>query len=200
MSNDSGRWRRAVRGFTVGSGPLKRTVDRIEFLLRLLLLGLVLASVPIGILVATATAAHWKTVAASEAASRQQVTARLLQNVDTPVVTSSGTLNPQPVVAGWTAPDGTPRQGFVAAPAGAKAGSSISLWTDRTGAATRPPLDSTVGRARAVTVGAATALGIPLVAVSGYLLLVRGMMNSRRLRRWADEWSVFEPRWTRRVP
>ena len=59
-----------VRRFTLGSGPLKRTSDRLQALSRLVLLLAVLAVVPLAGLVGTAVSGHLHEVAASVAKER----------------------------------------------------------------------------------------------------------------------------------
>ena len=203
MAHSRARLRRAVRVATVGPGPLKRRLDRVEFMLRVALAGLLLAAVPLGLVAGGAAAARGRAIAAEQLAVRHQVTAHLVMDADSPRQAPAGpdgSLQLQQSLAVWTDPDGTLRQAVVPAPAGSHAGSSIRLWTDSAGRPVAAPLSTTDIRTRTVAVGVTTALGIGLVGYVGYLLLVRCALNSRRMRRWERDWAIIEPRWTRRVP
>src|SRR3954451_14925725 len=66
MAETSGTLRRSARLFALRSGPLTRPSDRVQALARLLVLGAVLASIPIAVSLSVAT---YGTVHAREAAS-----------------------------------------------------------------------------------------------------------------------------------
>ena len=72
------RFRRAVRGFTLGSGPLKRGSDRVQMVARLVVLLAVVAAPGFAVAAATATTAELESVAAAEAAERQPARALVL--------------------------------------------------------------------------------------------------------------------------
>ena len=57
--------RRLLRRFTLGSGPLKRRSDRLEFLSRVVLTLTLLAAVPIGVATGTAMAGNLTATAAA---------------------------------------------------------------------------------------------------------------------------------------
>ena len=69
-----------------------------------------------------------------------QVSAVLLANARPVVDIGYGGVAGSEVPARWTAPDGTPRTGDVPAPATARAGSTMRIWVDQSGAQTGPPL------------------------------------------------------------
>src|ERR1700712_4538723 len=205
MQSSRGRLRRAVRMFTIGSGPLKRRLDRVEFLLRLALVGLLLASVPLGLIAAGITSANGRKLAASQLAVQHQVTGELLADAGPaeqgPAGTNDagGSLEPQHVPVGWTDPDGTFRKALVPAPAGKAAGSSIRVWLDRSGSPVSAPLSATDIRVETASVGMTTAMGTGLLAILGYLLVLWAL-RARRRGQGGEDWATIEPRWTRRVP
>jgi hypothetical protein len=53
--------------------------------------------------------------------------------------------------------------------------------------------------ARAIVYSVPTFLGSSAPAVLGYLG-VRRMLDRSRMRRWAADWAVVEPVWSRKVP
>jgi hypothetical protein len=61
----------------------------------------------------------------------------LLQNA--PATLYSEYVQPE-ALARWTAPDGSPRTGQVAVNRGARAGSTVPVWTSDSGRPTSPPL------------------------------------------------------------
>src|SRR4051812_1296316 len=71
--------------FTLGSGPLKRSTDRIQVLARILLVVAALTAVPFALAVATATDSSLRTMAGSQAANRHQVDATLVEEPVAPM-------------------------------------------------------------------------------------------------------------------
>lgn len=190
--------RRLVRRFTLGSGPLKRGSDRVQVAARLLLLIVLLAAAPVALAVATAIGSSTRNLADSQAADRRQVDATLLEDAP-PVRDTADAMARTSVPASWTAPDGVEREGAIRVLAAAKAGTTVSVWVDEAGRVTTRPLDRTDVVSRAVTHGLATFLGISVLATLGHLTLCR-LLDRRRLRRWATDWAVVEPVWSRKVP
>jgi hypothetical protein len=199
VPEDSGTARRRLRRFTLGSGPLKRGSDRIQFGARVLLLVVVLTAVPVALAVATATATQTRSVADAEAADRHQVTATLAEDA---VVSAADTGQAGPgtsVAATWTAPPGIARTGVVHVPAAAKAGATVTIWVDRKGAVTTKPLGGADVVARAISYSVPTFFGTSALAILGYVGL-RGLLDRSRMRRWTADWAVVEPVWSRKVP
>jgi hypothetical protein len=189
---------RAIRRFTLGSGALKRTSDRLEFLSRLLLTTVLLAAVAIALAVATATYSSGRSEVAQEAAERHQVSAQLQEEAAVPAGSATAA-DIGRASAVWTAPSGAERSGPVPARPGAEAGSTVFIWVDRDGARTTRPLGTGDVVGRAVAAAFLTYIGISLVA-SGSHLLVRRLLDRSRSRRWAAEWELVGPVWTGRVP
>jgi hypothetical protein len=191
--------RQVIRRFTLGSGPLKRTSDRLQYLARVLLAGVVVMSLPVALAVATASYTEGRSEAATQAAEREQVVAELLEDAVAQKGGAAGAPSEAWATAVWTAASGVERTAAISVPARARAGSTLTIWVDRDGHRTTRPLSSgdVVGR----TVGTAvlTYLGISMVAIGAYRLF-RSQLDRSRSRRWAAEWADVEPRWTGKVP
>ena len=189
---------RAIRRFTLGSGPLKRTSDRLEFLSRVLLTAVLLATVAIALAVATATYTGGRSEVAQETAERQRVSARLLEDATAPAGSGNG-LDVGRAPAVWTAPSGAERSGPVPTRLDAEAGSTVVIWVDREGARTSRPLGTGDVVGRALGAAVLTYLGIAVLAVGGHLV-ARRLLDRSRSRRWTAEWELVGPVWTGRVP
>jgi hypothetical protein len=188
----------AIRRFTLGSGPLKRTSDRLQYLARVLLAGVLVTALAVALAVATASYTQGRSVVATEAAEREQVVAELLDDA----VAQGGAEGEPPgarATAVWTAPSGVERTATITAPVGARAGWTRPIWVDRDGDRTTRPLSTGDVVGRAVGIALLTYLGIAMTAVGAYLVFGRQLDRSRS-RRWADEWAAVEPVWTRTVP
>jgi hypothetical protein len=185
-----------LRRFTLGSGPLKRSSDRLEFVARVLLVCSLLTAVPISLAVGTAAHTHAAAQVTAQAADRHRVTATLMADVPATAYSSSdrawGT-------AVWTDPAGIEHRVSVSVPAGAKAGVTVSVWIDRDGNRTTRPLSDEDVTGQAVGQGALTFTLLSLIAAGAYRS-VRRLLDRSRLHRWAADWAVVEPVWTRRVP
>lgn len=198
MSEDSGTSPRLLRRFTLGSGPLKRGSDRIQFAARVLLVVLVLAAVPVALAVATATATQTRSLADEQAASRHLVIATLQEDAAAADV-ADGAGAGAPVAATWTAPSGAEREGVVHVRAAGEAGTTVTIWVDEDGDVTTRPLADADVVARAIGYSVPTFLGTSALAALGYLG-VRRVLDRSRIRRWATDWAVVEPVWSRKVP
>jgi hypothetical protein len=178
-----------VRRFTLGSGPLKRTSDRLQVLSRLLLLLTVLAVVPLAAVVGTTVSGHLHQVARQQHAERASVPATLLFDAG-----PSADGRPVPTAAVWAGADGVPRTGRVPAAGSARAGTVVRVWVDRTGALTTAPLsdgDVAADAIAAVVLGPGSALAVVALA---HVVLVTAL-DRRRARRWAEGWAAVEPLW-----
>jgi hypothetical protein len=199
VSHDRPTTGRAIRRFTLGSGPLKRTSDRLQYLARLLLTGVLMTALAVALAVATAIYTQGRSQVATQAAEREQVAAELLDDA----VAESGGADAVPpaarATAVWMAPSGAQRTATISVPVRAKAGSTHTIWIDGNGDRTTRPLSS--GDVVGQTVGAAvlTYAGIAMVAVGAYLAF-RWQLDRSRSRRWGAEWAEVEPVWTGKVP
>ena len=100
-----------VRRLTLGSGPLKRTPDRIQAWLRLALVVLLLAAAPIGMAVGTAAREHAQTTAADE--RRQLIEVRAVLTEDAHPVSGGALADAVLVPATWRGAPGSRHAGQV---------------------------------------------------------------------------------------
>jgi hypothetical protein len=101
-----------------------------------------------------------------------------------------------PVPARWTGPDGAVRWGTVSVAAGARAGSTVTVWVDRRGTVAAPP------RQRNPVMDASVAAMLAVAALTAFLGGVRHIvvrcLDRCRMRSWEAEWLIVGPRWSRR--
>jgi hypothetical protein len=189
---------RLVRWLGFERNPLRRGTDRVEAVLRLVMILLVVAAVPAAAVVVGRWADHDALHRAqAQRAVDHQVTAVLLS--DAPAI---ATPNPYTSVqtswvpARWQPPGQPPRTGEVLALVGARKGSTVRTWIDPSGTVTDPPLD------HRVVVGDVWIAVTATCLVSWLLLLVAGtlaggVLDRRRLRAWEAEWRAIGPLWSR---
>jgi hypothetical protein len=189
----------AIRRFTLGSGPLKRTSDRLEVLARVLLVSVLLSAVAIALAVATASYTQARSEADAQAAERRQVDAELVDDASVSQYDAEGVPDVWGATASWTGPNGVLHTAVIPVDVQAKAGSTHAIWIDRNGDRTTRPLSDADVSSRTAGVAFLTYLGISTAAIGAYLLF-RIQLDSSRSRRWAAEWAVVEPTWTRTGP
>jgi hypothetical protein len=190
---------RLARWLGFDRNPLRRGTDRVEATLRLILVILFVAAVPVVAVAAGRQADHlaldWTQ---AQRSAKHLVTAVLLR--DAPAI---GTPNPYASVQGswvparWQPASQPPRTGLVFAVAGAREGSNVRIWTDPAGAITDPPpghRDVVGDVCLAVT---ATCLVSGLVLLAAWTL-GRRVLDRRRLSAWEAEWRASGPLWTGR--
>jgi hypothetical protein len=184
---------RAVRGLWPDRNPLRRTLDRVE---AAIVTGLAIAFLA-GAPVAAVAAAQVATAIGARTAQAQRSWHRLPAVLLADARRSAGPKYGPVARAIWAAPGGRVRTGTVSAPPGAKAGSTVLVWTDGSGQLTKAPLR--LAQVNDLAVLAAVAASVAL----GYLLsclglLACGLLARRRLAAWDADWQATEPRWTRR--
>ena len=192
MSRDRHAGGQVIRRFTLGSGPLKRTSDRLELLARILLTTVLLSAVAIALAVATASYTQARSEAEAQAAERQQVIAELVEDASVPQGGAADAPSVGRATASWTGPSGVLDEEAIPVAVQAKAGSTHTIWIDRNGYRTTRPLSDADVAGRTVGVAVLTYLGISLAAIGAYLLFRRELDRSRS-RRWAAEWAAVEP-------
>jgi len=191
------RLARGARLLGFDRNPLRRRTDRIEAVIRLATLVMLLAAVPAATLAAGREADHLvlRQVQAQRAADHE-VTAVLLQQAPAAGVPDPYTsVQLTSVLARWQPPGQPSRTGQVLAPAGARAGSTLTVWIDASGAVTGPPPDHRV-IAGDVCVAAVVTCLVTSLLVLGSSTLARRALDRRRLRAWDAEWRVTGPRWS----
>jgi hypothetical protein len=198
VADDRPRARQALKRFTLGSGPLKRGSDRLQFGARVLLICSLLMSIPIALAVATATHSQARAEAAAQSAERHKVSARLLEDAPLTAPGSGDLLVRSRAPAAWPGPSGGEEQGSVIVLAGTKAGSTVPIWLDSAGHHTRRPLTDSDITGRTVGRALLTLLVLCTLAFGAYECF-RAALDRNRSRRWATEWATVGPRWTRQV-
>lgn len=195
---DGGTLRRRIRLWTGWErSPLCRPDDRLEARLCVLLAVVFLLVVPVSAWGAGTAVYRASTQAErSERSNRVLVEARLLADAHQ-VGFGLGTVPEVPVLARWTAADGTERTGAILVGVTAPAGTVVPIWTDRAGNLVQPPRDrdQTAMRTSAAAIGAAFVAAALLGLVR---LLMRRAFDRRRMAAWDDEWSLVASRWTER--
>ena len=191
------RLARCARRLGVGRNPLRRRTDRIEAVIILATMILLLVAVPLAAFVVGRQAGD---LALRQAHARQAaehaVTAVLLQQAP-----PTGAPDPYTsvqwttVLARWQPPGQRPRSGEVPAPAGTRAGRTVTVWTDASGAITSPPPDQRmiVGDVCIATVATWLIMSSLVLGSSG---LARRALDRRRLRAWDAEWRVAGLLWS----
>ena len=194
--NMRGHWyRRLVRGFLPDRNPLRRACDRVE---TFLLAGLFAAAVVAAPFAAQAAshAAYAGATRAQQAqqAARHQVPAVLTQDAGSTVSAYLGSLTP--VQATWTSVTGVKHAGQIMATAGSAKGSTVIVWTDAAGNLTNPPLQPSqvTGQGYMAALGAIVGVGAVYLCAT---VMMRRVLNRRRLAAWAADWAVTARAWNR---
>jgi len=186
-----------ARWLGLDHNPLRRRADRLEVALRLLILILIFAGVPLASLAVGRAVDHAVIrQAQAERAADHQVQAALTEAA--PVHGSPDPYSGVQVAwvpARWVAANGTLRFGQVLVPAGSAKGSTVTIWINAAGAATSPP--TTQGDIVSDVFIASTSTGLLLiVALVGLQVLGHWALDRRRMRAWDAEWRATGPRWS----
>ena len=188
--------RRIARWLGADGNPLRRRTDRVESVLKVVLIVVFLLGGP---LIAGLAGQRTETIGMRQVRQEQfwrQADAVLLRSAPRPyyVYGSMATFG-EP--GRWTTRSGATKVGEIPVQAGARAGSVVPIWLDRAGRVTgRVPLTRALVGLRTFM---AVFLTLALLAV-GLLFaggLARWLLNRRRLIDWGIEWASFGPRWTK---
>jgi hypothetical protein len=186
------RWgwvRRRLWGLWPDRNPLRRRCDRVE---AAILAGLVAAFV-VGGSVAAVAAGRWSYDSALRTEHAGQA---VWHQVPAVLLTTAQGWSPATARARWTAPGGARRTGWVPAPAGAPAGTTVRVWVDAAGRAAEPPLrhSQVVGQAVMAAMAAVFAVAVLLGGVGWF---ARRVADRRRLAAWDAAWRGTGPKWSR---
>ena len=188
------RWKaRLARALGLDGNPLRRASDRAEAWTRAGLLVILLTAGPIAAL----AAGQWTAHAAGTGTSVQPhaVQAVLLQPAIAPTAPAVAVRGTQVWVrARWESAGGSARTGEVPAPAGAAAGTAVTVWLNASGRVTGPPQRGEFVFAAVLTV--MMTLIIMAFALLVVLRLIQSFLNWRRLAAWEAAWRAIGPRWT----
>ena len=190
---------RLARWLGFDRNPLCRGTDRIEAVLRLVMMIMLVAAVPAAAVVVGQQTDHL----ALNRARAQQAADHLVNAVLLERAPATGIPDPYTSVqtawvpARWQPPGLPPRTGEVLTMAGAREGSSVRTWIDASGAVTSPPLGhrDVVGDVCVAVVVTCLVSSLVLLA-SG--TLVRRALDRRRLSAWEAEWRAAGPLWSGR--
>ncbi len=183
-----------ARHLALDHNQLRRTSDRIEAWLRLVL---VAGFVPLAVLACVGVAGWVRADGAHElqaSASLRQLTATLLTAVPPADSAPPGTAA-MSAPARWTA-GGRTHIATVPAVPGTAAGAPVRIWIDASGNVHPPPLSDAQVDAQVVLASMAAPAGVAL----GLWLLwcaLKGLLDRHRMARWAKAWSLVAPLWTR---
>lgn len=181
-----GRWWR-LRPWNTNT--LMRPSDRLEGVLILAIAGVVALSIPVAGAVGTSTYSRLSDIADTQRIQDHQVTAVLTDDAP-PRLIGTATSN-QPFIeqapAQWSV-NGVAHAGPVPVEVSDKAGQTVNIWIDPTGALTEAP--------RSNPENAATALGVTagtwaLCSTTCWLVILglHWLTNRIRLRQWQREWE-----------
>jgi hypothetical protein len=178
----------------MGRNELRRSCDRVEGAVVLLLLAAFLAAIAGTILLGGHIYRHQRAEAA-----------RLHPGLA--VLTQSGPYNTGLNAAGeaaarWHAPDGQERSGMLTTVntpgiVDASAGQRVQVWLTRTGQPVPPPPGAAEVMFTAIVIGISAACGAGTVLIGGYGL-TRLLLDRRRLAAWESAWELTGPQWTPR--
>jgi hypothetical protein len=185
--------RRLLRRFTLGSGPLKRRSDRLEFLSRIVLALTLLAAGPVGVATGTVMAGDLSATAAARSSALVEGRATLLRNAPAQPTNTDGTAA---TPATWAMPAGA-QVGTVPAPPGTRAGASVPVWLDRSGRPAQAPTGRPEIVDQALVAGAVTVLGTVIAGLVLHLVVI-WLLGRQRARRWEAGWQSVEPLWVTR--
>jgi hypothetical protein len=193
------RLTRCARRLGLERNPLRRRTDRIEAVIRLAAVVLLLMAVPVAVIAVGLRADHLALRQANaQRAAERQVTAVLLRPAQpTGVPDPYTSVQMTYVLARWQPSGQPPRSGQVLAPAGTRAGSTVTIWIDASGAVAFPPPDHR-DIAGDVTIAAVVAALVTSLFVLGLNALARRALDHRRLQAWDAEWRATGPQWTGR--
>jgi hypothetical protein len=197
MSGIRRRARRLARKLGLDANPLRRRTDKIATWLMAQFLVVVLVGAPLFAIAAFTWAARGGASEQRAERSWREVPAVLLRSVPVPDSLAGGIFGYSWVPARWTAPNGQVRSGDIPVEVGLNAGRKVRLWVDAAGRPTDAPLTHRAIVARAATAAAVATAGL-LIALSCLALIVRWLLDRRRLTDWELAWAIVGPQWTKR--
>jgi hypothetical protein len=185
---------RMLRMF-VRKNELRRSSDRVEGVVVVVLMGAFVAAVVVAALVA----AHvYRSEQATAASLRQTVAVLSWPGA----VTETPVLHQATAMATWRMSDGAPRSGLLTTDVvpgiyGQRAGATVQLWLGRSGNPAPPPQGATGMAVGATMAGLAIVVVAATVLTFCYRLCQRGL-DRRRIANWSSDWAVTGPQWTSR--
>ncbi len=179
----------------IGRNRLRRSSDRLEGLLAMLLATVFLATIA----AAPYFGERLYQSQRADAARLHAVTAVLTESGPSiNYLTSLGEAR-----ARWRAPDGREQKGILTTQtasgiSGASAGARVQVWLTESGQPQDPPVGATESMFASAVLAISAVLGSAIVLFICYWL-GRVAIDRRRLAKWTSEWSLTGPRWTTRL-
>ncbi|MET8455625.1 Rv1733c family protein [Streptomyces parvulus] len=178
------RWRR---------NPLRRREDVLEGWILLVVWLLVAVAAPVAGILGAQASAH---SSAQRRADRHPVTAVLSSDASRDSLAGGTTGGRVDAAVRWTAPDGTRHSGKATVDENMKAGSQVTVWTDRQDRLTPAPPSATQAGVDAAFMGAASTFAVVTAAAAGYYGS-KLVLDRRRRAAWEDEWREIGSQWGR---
>jgi hypothetical protein len=185
---------RVIRGLLPDRNPLRRDMDRAETAIGAALLAIFAAAAPLVAHTAANTVSDMSRQQLRAEQAFNQVRATLLEAPMT--IPAYGTAFAPQADARWTAPDGQVRTGLVTVPADATKGSTVPIWTDRSGQPVTPLRPDQIQTQEVIAAVAAVTLLATLLLLAAWT--ARQALNRRRMADWDADWLATGPRWTSR--
>ncbi len=188
---------RLLRRAGLDRNPLRRAVDRVEAWTRLVVLAVLVVGGPI---LAWSTGWHvYRHDAAAERVEESQRSAtQAVLVTDAPYPTGNYATVVLPTAtahARWSTRSGTVHSGVIEVPAGTRAGTAVTVWTDATGTPVLRPRQNSNPRTHAFFTGLGVVLGTATLLAAGWWVL-RRILDRYRLDAWHVAWSAIGPQWT----
>jgi hypothetical protein len=193
-----GRIAWSIRRIGFDHNPMRRCADRVQAVVRAGLVAVFLTSAPIVIThVAYETYASGLRAGREQAAAWHPVPARVLHATPLVAAWASPTRPPWRLSVRWAKLDGASQIGQITRAVGAKAGSTVTVWTDKQGRLAHAPLSRAQVADQVIRAAVATLLVLALMlATVGWVVSL--ILDRRRLASWEADWAVVEPQWTHR--
>jgi hypothetical protein len=174
---------------------VRRTTDLIEDVAAWILVAAALLVVLLSCGIGVRVHNQFMEQSRTEAAERVPSVARLL--AEPPLISSRyGHTGTTMMPATWKDHLGVSHTGFVAAPRGLGAGSTVPIWTDASGAqAPAPTSEDDALLSSLIASGVALGVGICLL-VGLWALVCRATLTANCVR-WEQEWREVAPVWAR---
>ncbi|MFJ4654881.1 hypothetical protein ACIP5Y_26715 [Nocardia sp. NPDC088792] len=187
MAGYPSRVRRVLRTAPWSRNRLMRRSDRIEGVIRLFVLLVLVAAIPIGVGCGSAAAAHAAARIAAQNSGKSAVTATIAADpIVLPVDQRVPVVQPATTVT-WTA-NGHPNTATIDVPTGAKKDDTLRIWVDPSGRQTWPPRSVHDARTHGIEIG----MLILAAICTGALILFRAaewLLARRRSAAWDRDWS-----------
>jgi hypothetical protein len=189
---------RLARRHGLVRSPLRRTTDRIEAAVTVVLVVLAVLVVPAAILIARGIYHRELTEAAAMATHRTAVTAVLLTDAQLQHAGSAEPNSATTALARWQLPHGQQRSAPLWVGADRHAGDRVPIWIDQHGNRTDPPETPGFMLVTALVIGVELILGgwVLLWALWRVLCSVLNRINATW---WDVQWARTGPGWSRRT-